>query len=107
MVLLSLGLSMVAQAEIFDRQYQGDTRGSEKQLHQRGSGLSEAANSIEGEVLRVEGNECVIKEQDGKEVRLHIDQITLKASKIGPGDRIEVLVNDKNDVLSFRPAVMP
>ena len=66
---------------------------------------SAAGKTIQGEVLRVEGNDCVIKGQDGKEVRLQIDLITLKARNIEPGDRIEATVNNQNHVLSFRPAV--
>jgi outer membrane lipoprotein SlyB len=63
---------------------------------------SPAGKTIEGQVLRVEGNNCVIKDQDGKEVRLQIDLPILKAENIEPGDRIEAQVNDRNHVLSFR-----
>jgi len=101
-LLLSLGLSTVAQAEIFDRR-QGDQGTGETPLHQMESGQSAVGKIIQGEVLRVEGNYCVIKGQDGKEVQLQIDLDTLKAANIEPGDRIEAKVNDQNDVLSFRP----
>ena len=60
--------------------------------------------TITGEVLRVEGNNCFVKGQDGKEVRLHIDLTTLKAKNIEPGDRIEAQVNDQNHALSIRSA---
>jgi hypothetical protein len=66
-------------------------------------GQSPVGKTIEGEVLRVEGDDCVIKDQDGKEVRLQIDQPLLKAAKIESGSRIEAKVNDQNHVLSFRP----
>ena len=63
---------------------------------------SPAGKTIQGEVLRVEGTDCVIKDQNGKEVRLQIDLPILKAENIEPGDRIEAQVNDRNHVLSFR-----
>jgi len=63
---------------------------------------SPAGKTIQGEVLRVEGTDCVIKDQNGKEVRLQIDLPILKAENVEPGDRIEAQVNDQNHVLSFR-----
>ena len=101
-LLLSLGLSAVAQTELFDRR-QGGQGAGETQLHQMDSGQSPVGKTIQGEVLRVEGEDCVIKGQDGKEVRLQIDLPLLKAANIEPGDRIEAKVNDQNHVLSFKP----
>jgi uncharacterized protein YdeI (BOF family) len=63
---------------------------------------SPVGKTIEGEVLRVEGNDYVIKDQDGKEVQLQIDLPILKARNVEPGDRIEAQVNDQNHVLSFK-----
>lgn len=62
---------------------------------------------IQGEVLRVEGTDCFIKGQDGKEVRLHIDLFTLKARNMEPGEHIEAKVNDQNHVIAIlsEPAV--
>jgi hypothetical protein len=104
-LLLSLGLSTVAQTEIFDRRQGGQETG-EKQLHQRDS-QSTDGKIIQGEVIRVEGTDCFIKGQDGKEVRLHIDLATLKARNIEPGERIEAKVNDQNHVIAIlsEPAV--
>jgi hypothetical protein len=101
-LLLSLGLSTVAQAEMFDRSHGGQGAG-QTQLHQMEGGQSPVGKTIQGEVVRVEGSDCVIKGQDGKEVRLQIDLPLLKAANIEPGDRIEAKVNDQNHVLSFRP----
>ena len=64
-------------------------------------GDSTGGKTITGEVLRVEGNDCFIKGQDGKEVRLHIDLTTLKARNIEPGEHIEAMVNDQNHALSI------
>ena len=88
-------------------QGQGGQGIGEKQMHEMESNQSTDGKIIQGEVLRVEGNDCFIKGQDGKEVRLHIDLTTLKARNIEPGERIEAKVNDQNHVLAIlsEPAV--
>jgi hypothetical protein len=116
--LLCLGLSHAAQednaaaaadekkaaqsemkADQTDRR-QGGQEAGEPQMNDVQGGQSTGGKTIKGEVLRVEGNDCFVKGQDGKEVRLHIDVTTLKAKNIEPGDRIEAKVNDQNYVLS-------
>jgi uncharacterized protein YdeI (BOF family) len=110
--LLCLGLSTAAQADNAataadklkadqsDRR-QGGQEAGEKQTPETESGKSTDSKTITGEVLRVEGNDCFIKGQDGKEVRLHIDTTTLKARNIEPGERIEAKVDDQNHVLAI------
>ena len=95
--LLSIGLSTVAQTEVFAPPQSGPGVG-ETPLQP----MESAQSIIQGEVLRIEGNDCVIKGLDGKEVRLQIDLPILKARNIQPGDRIEAKVNNQNHVLSFR-----
>ena len=110
--LLCLGLSTVAQAadatstadklkaDQSDRR-QGGQGTDKKQMNDSEGGQPTGGKTITGEVLRVEGNDCFVKGEDGKEVRLHIDVTTLKATKnIEPGDRIEAKVNDQNHALS-------
>jgi ribosomal protein S1 len=63
-----------------------------------------AGHMIEGQVLRVEGDNYFVKGQDGKEVRLHTDQTTQKTGNIRQGDLIEAEVNDQNHALSIRSA---
>jgi hypothetical protein len=59
------------------------------------------SQTITGEVLRVEGNDCFIKGPDGKEVQLYIDLVTLKARNIEPGERIEAKVDDQHHVIAI------
>ena len=40
---------------------------------------------IEGDVLRVEGHNYLVREKDGKEVRLHVDSTTQMAGDISQG----------------------
>lgn len=113
--LLCLGLSTAVQADnaasTADRlkadqsdRRQGGQEAGEKQMKDTEGGQSKGEKTIKGEVLRVEGDDCVIKGQDGKEVRLHIDLTTMKARNIEPGERIEAKVNDQNHVLSILSA---
>ena len=51
-------------------------------------------------MLRVEGNTAVVKQKDGKEVRLYLDATTMLTGKaLGSGDRIETRVNEKNHAM--------
>ncbi|MGH7184007.1 MAG: BON domain-containing protein [Nitrospiraceae bacterium] len=59
---------------------------------------------IQGEVLRVEGQNYFVKGLDGKEVRFHADTTTMKTEKIQAGDRIEAKVNDDDHAVSLLPA---
>jgi hypothetical protein len=115
--LLCLGLSTTSQAdnaaseadgklkaEQTDRRQGGQDAGEKQVSEEMKGGDSTDGKTIEGEVLRVEGNDCFIKGQDGKEVRLHIDITTLKARNIEPGERIEAKVNNQNHALSIRSA---
>ena len=112
--LLCLGLSTTSQAdnaaseadsklkaEQTDRRQGGQDAGEKQVREEMKGGDSTGGKTITGEVLRVEGNDCFIKGQDGKEVRLHIDATTLQARNIEPGERIEAKVNDQNHVLSI------
>ena len=112
--LLCLGLSDAAQAESADSavdalkaeqsdRRQGGQEAGEKQItNEMKDGLSQGGRTIEGEVLRVEGDNCFVKGQDGKEVRVHFDETTENPGNIKAGDRIEAKVNDQNHALSIR-----
>ena len=83
---------------------QGGQAGDKKMNDEMGAGRSEGGKIIQGEVLRVEGENYFIKGKDGKEVRLHTDKTTQKMGEIKQGDRIEVKVNEENHALSMRSA---
>ena len=66
-------------------------------------GESQYAKAIKGEVVRIEGDHYYVKGQDGKEVRLHIDQTTkMTDKKLDQGELIEATVNEQNHVLSIQ-----
>lgn len=63
---------------------------------------SPRTTSIQGEVLRVEGHNYVVREKDGKEVRLHVDSTTQMTGDIRQGYSIEAQVDDKSHALTMR-----
>ena len=108
--LVCLGLSNAAQAAhaaaVADKlkaaqsdRRQGGQEAGEQQMNDMEGGQSEGSKTIKGEVLTVEGDNLLVKAQDGKEVRLHTDHTTQKARNIEPGERIEAKVNDQDHAL--------
>jgi len=65
----------------------------------------QGVHTIKGEVMRVDGDDYLIKQSDGKEVRYRVDSGTEMSEPISQGDRIEAKVrevNDEKSVLSLR-----
>jgi hypothetical protein len=68
-------------------------------------GLSLSLNglhTIKGEVLRVEPSSYFVKQYDGYEVRVHIDDSTQMTRRIGQGEHIEAKVDGEDHALSIR-----
>ena len=112
--LLCLGLSSAAQADDTaspadklkaaqsDRR-QGGQEAGEQQMHDVQGGQSKGGKTITGEVVRIEGDNYFVKDQDGKQVQLQTDETTQKAKNIiiKPGAWIEAKVTDQNYALSI------
>ena len=62
---------------------------------------SRRTTSIEGEVQRIDGHNHVVREKNGKEVRLHVDSTTQITEDIGQGYNIVVLMDDQNHALTM------
>ena len=61
--------------------------------------------TIKGEVLRVNGDDYLVRVYDGKEVSLRVNSATEMSEPISRGDRIEAKVrevNDEKSVLALR-----
>ena len=67
-------------------------------------GQQKGVQTIRGEVLRIEHENYFVKQYDGKEVQLQIDEMTLMTGYIGQGEQIEAKVNEQNHALSIRSA---
>jgi len=59
---------------------------------------------IQGEVVRVDGDNYYVRGQDGKEMSVHVDTSTMKTEKIKTGDRVEAKVDGDYRALSLLPA---
>lgn len=59
--------------------------------------------AVEGEVVRIDGNDLLVSDQSGNEVRLRVDDSTVKIGAIKEGVRIEARVNHDDYALSIRP----
>ena len=65
----------------------------------------QGVHTIKGEVLRVDGDDYLVRVYDGKEVSLRVNSATEVSESINRGDRIEAKVrevNDEKSVLSLR-----
>ena len=87
-VLLCLGLSQAAA-------YAG-------QADEEGARRLAQAKVIKGDLVRIDYGDYIVKEQDGKEVRVHMDKKTQIMGQLSKGDRVEVKVDDKNNALAIR-----
>jgi hyperosmotically inducible periplasmic protein len=91
-----------AQAE--DRQT-GRHEGKGAPVDQKEMALrQQGVQIIQGEVVRVDGENYYVRGQDGKEVSVHADTSTMRTDKIKTGDRVEAKVNEDNHALSLLPA---
>ena len=90
---LSFGLSSVAPAA-------DDMKGG--QPDQKDMTMKKPGHIIQGDVVRVEYGNYVVKQKDGKEVSLETDNTTQMMGQIRKGDRIVATVNDQNHAMSIR-----
>jgi len=58
---------------------------------------------VKGEIVKVDGENYVVREDSGNEVRMHVDATTETRSKVKgkPGDHVVAKVNDKGHAISF------
>jgi hypothetical protein len=106
-VLLCLGLSNAAQARIAasteDRVSAGQSDRGDKMRDPMKGARSKGGWTIRGELVRIEGNNYVVKGGDGQEVRLHTDRTTQMMKKVHLGDWIQAKVNNQYDAALIDP----
>lgn len=59
--------------------------------------------TIKGDVTRIEYAYYFVKEQDGREVRMHADNTTQMMGQIKKGDRVLAEVTEQDHALRMRP----
>ena len=109
--LLGLGLSNAALAienslatDEIKAQQNSERKGSLPGLFKKDADTLRGIHTMEGEVLRLEGDHYLVKRSDGRQVSLHIDDTTQVTGRISPGEHIEAKVNDEHHALSIRRA---
>jgi hypothetical protein len=60
--------------------------------------------TIKGEVLKIEGENYVVKDAAGKEVKLHVNAQTKKEGDIKVGDKIEAQADGTGHAVSIKAA---
>ena len=62
------------------------------------------AQTVTGDVLKIEGEFYVVKDTSGKEVRLHVDKTSQLDGTFKAGDKIEAQATDKGHASSIKQA---
>ena len=63
-----------------------------------------AAGAISGEVLKIDGENYVVKDATGKEVKLHVNAQTKKEGDIKVGDKVEAQSDGSGHATSIKAA---
>ena len=63
---------------------------------------ADQAKVIKGDLVNIDYGDYIVKDKDGKEVRVHVDRKTQIMGQLKKGDRIEVKVDDTNHALAIR-----
>lgn len=85
----------------------GDPATSTDPMKQSSPGMTSGSQdrlSIQGEILKVQGEMYTVQDASGKEVQLHVDESTQKSGKLKEGDQIEAEVTEEGHALSLKKA---
>jgi hypothetical protein len=69
-----------------------------------GSAAKADTKAVKGEVLKIEGENYTVKDDTGKEVKLHVSKDTQKQGTIKVGDKIEAQVEASGHAQSIKAA---
>ena len=67
-----------------------------------GASRLEQAKVIKGDLVTIDYGDYIVKDKDGKEVRVHTDRKTQMMGQLKKGDRIEVKLDNHDNALSIR-----
>jgi uncharacterized protein YdeI (BOF family) len=65
---------------------------------------SSAAQTLKGEVLKIDGENYTIKDASGKEVRIHVDKTTKTEGALKVGDKVEAQTTPEGHATSIKTA---
>ncbi len=58
--------------------------------------------TLQGDLLKIDGEFYVVKDMAGKEIRLHVDKTTVMEGVIKTGDKVEAQATEKNHAASIK-----
>jgi hypothetical protein len=61
-----------------------------------------STQTINGDLLKIDGEFYVVKDMAGKEIRLHVDKTTAMDGTIKVGDKLEAQATEKNHAASIK-----
>jgi len=61
-----------------------------------------STQTVNGDLLKIDGEFYVVKDMTGKEIRLHVDKTTVMDGAIKAGDKIEAQATEKNHASSIK-----
>jgi uncharacterized protein YdeI (BOF family) len=63
--------------------------------------ITSGLQTVQGDVLKIEGDSYVVKDMTGKEIRLHVDKTTKLEGSFKAGDKIEAQATEKGHALAI------
>ena len=72
-----------------------------------GDTAAPSTQTLNGDLLKIEGEFYVVKDMSGKEIRLHVDKTTKLEGAIKAGDKVEAQATEKNHAVSIKHVPPP
>ena len=69
--------------------------------------ITPGLQTVQGDVLKMDGESYVVKDTAGKEMRLHVDKTTALEGAFKAGDNIEAQVTEKGHAVSIKHTQPP
>lgn len=69
-----------------------------------GDMAASSTQTINGDLLKIDGEFYVVKDMSGKEIRLHVDKTTTLEGTIKAGDKVEAQATEKNHAVAIKHA---
>jgi len=61
-----------------------------------------STQTVNGDLLKIDGEFYVVKDMSGKEIRLHVDKTTALDGTLKVGDKVEAQATEKNHAASIK-----
>ncbi len=61
-----------------------------------------STQTVNGDLLKIDGEFYVVKDMAGKEIRLHVDKTTALDGALKVGDKVEAQATEKNHAASIK-----